>query len=367
MLREVVDAARELTRARYGAITTIDDAGAPENFITAGFPPEVHRRMADWADGVRLFPHFRDLPGPLRLPNVSAYIESLGFSSERIPVKSFQGTPMRHRGVLVGSFFLAEKESGREFTVEDEEILVLFAAQAATAVANAGTHRDEQQARADLEALVDTSPVAVVVFSATTGRVVSLNQEARRIAEGLRMPGRSLEELLEVVTYRRADGREIRLDQLSLAGELSNAKTVRAEEIVLTVPDGRSVTTLVNATPIRSPGGTVESLVVTMQDLAPLEELERMRAEFLGMVSHELQAPLTSIKGSTASVLGASESPDPAEALQFFRIIDQQADHCRSPPRRRRSPAWWSRPGTRSSAAPGDRTSRSISPRTCHR
>ena len=37
-----------------------------------------------------------------------------------------------------------------------------------------------------------------------------------------------------------------------------------------------------------------------MQDLAPLQELERMRAEFPGMVSHELRVPLTSIKGSTA-------------------------------------------------------------------
>ena len=41
-----------------------------------------------------------------------------------------------------------------------------------------------------------------------------------------------------------------------------------------------------NATPIRSEGGEVVSVVVTLQDLAPL------RAEFLGMVSHELRAPL---------------------------------------------------------------------------
>ena len=98
---------------------------------------------------------------------------------------------------------------------------------------------------------------------------------------------------------------------------------------MLSVPDGRSVTTLVNATPIRSEDGTVESVVVTMQDLAPLEELERLRSEFLGMVSHELRAPLTSIKGSTATVLGTKPGPDPAELLQFFRIIDGQADHMR--------------------------------------
>ena len=54
-----------------------------------------------------------------------------------------------------------------------------------------------------------------------------------------------------------------------------------AEEIVMQVPDGRSVTTLMNATPIRSEEGEVESVVVTLQDMTPLEELERLRAEFL--------------------------------------------------------------------------------------
>ena len=40
-------------------------------------------------------------------------------------------------------------------------------------------------------------------------------------------------------------------------------------------------------------------------------------------------SPVTSIKGSTATVLGASPALDPAEMREFFRIIDEQADHMR--------------------------------------
>ena len=69
--------------------------------------------------------------------------------------------------------------------------------------------------------------------------------------------------------------------------------------------------------------------MVTLQDLAPLEELERLRAEFLGIVSHELRTPLISIKGSATTVLDASLPPDPAEMLQFFRVINEQADQMR--------------------------------------
>ena len=101
---------------------------------------------------------------------------------------------MRHRGVHVGNFYLVEKDGGEAFTDEDEEILVLFASQAATAIANARTYRAEQRARADLEALIETSPVGVVVFDVGTGHPVSLNREARRIVESLRMPGRPAED-----------------------------------------------------------------------------------------------------------------------------------------------------------------------------
>ena len=308
-------------------ITTVEEASRPQQFLSSGITPQEHRQLREWPEGPRLFEHFRDLPGALRVADFPAYLRSLGFATDGLPYKTLQGTPMRHRGVYVGSFFLTEKEGDEEFTSEDEETLVLFASQAAAAIANARTYRDERRARADLDALVETSPVGVVVFDARSGNLVSLNRESKRIVESLHIPGRSAEDLLEVLSCRRADGREIALNELPLARVLSSSETVRAEEVVLSVPDGRSVTTLLNATPIRSEDGEVVSLVVTMQDLAPLEELERMRAEFLGMVSHELRTPLTSIKGSTATVLGGSRVFGLAEMLQFFRIIDEQAEH----------------------------------------
>ena len=327
VLHQVLESARDLTGARYGAITTLDDAGTPQDFVTSGLTEEEHRQLAEWPDGPRLFEHFRDFPGALRLPDVTDYVRSLGFSSDLLPNMTFQGTSMRHRGVHVGNFYLGDKQGGQEFTSEDEEVLLLFASQAATAVANARTYRAEKRARADLEALVETSSVGVVVFDAPTGRPVSLNREAKRIMESLRTPGRPTDDLLGVITCRRGDGREIALDRFPLSVVLSTAETIRSEEMVLSIPDGRSVTTLTNVTPISAEDGTITSVVVTLQDLAPLEELERMRTEFLGLVSHELRTPLTSIKGSTATISDPSRHFDPAEIQQFIRIIDQQADH----------------------------------------
>ena len=329
VLQEVVDSARALTASRYGAITVLGEAGQTPDFIVSGLSREEHQGLWDMPQGRAFFEYLSGLEQPLRVSNIDRHLSALNLPSflPSVPVKSLLVAPIRHQGVGVGTIFLGHDREDREFTLEDEETLVMFASQAAMAIANARRHREERRARADLETLIDTSPVGVVVFDASTGTPKSLNREALRIVDRLRNPGQTPEDLLDEVTFKRADGREASLREFPMAELLSAGETVRAEEIVLKVPDGRSVTVLLNATPIRSDGGDVESVVVTMQDMAEVEELERLRADFLAMVSHELRAPLTSIKGSAATVLGSAADLDPALVRQFFRIIEDQADH----------------------------------------
>ena len=326
VLQDVVDNARVLTRARYGIITTIDSNGVVEEFVTSGFTGSENDQLIAWSEGPRLFEHFRALRAPIRVADLPSYVDALGFSTELIRAKTFQGIPLYHRDVQVGNFFLAGKDGDQEFTATDEQLLRSFASQAATAIENARTHREERRVRADLDTLIDSSPVGVVVFNGRTGQLISYNGEARRIVEELGTPGREIEELLDIVTCRRADGRDVSLAESPMVRQLTNPETVHAEEITLSVPDGRNISLLCNATPIRAANGTVESLVVILQDLAPLEELTRLRAEIFSKVSDALRAPLIAIKGSSATALDASPRPDPNEMVHYFRIIDEQAD-----------------------------------------
>ena len=80
----------------------------------ASDPSAVERRhMADWPHGYQFFEHLRDLPGALRLADLPSYTRSLGHSGNLTLSKTLQATPMRHRGVHVGNFFLGEKAGGR--------------------------------------------------------------------------------------------------------------------------------------------------------------------------------------------------------------------------------------------------------------
>ncbi len=338
VVQRALDSVRSLTGARYGVMTLLDDAGRAQDFLSSGMSGEEAEWLWQTPGGEEIFERLGSISEPLRIPDLVGYVRSLGFAEFRLPLPTepaypFLATQMFLGNERLGNIFLTGHEGGLEFSREDEQTLVMFASQAALVIANARRHREERRARADLETLIDTSPVGVVVFDASTGNIVSINREAARIAKNLWSPplprNQSVEEVLKTVTIVRADGRKFSIDEVPMSDLLKNAETVRVEEVVLKVPHGRSVTTLINATPIFDTEGTVESCVVTLQDLTPIQNLERLRAEFLGIVSHELRAPLTAVKGSATTLIQAFDDLETAEMLQFFKIIDEQTDRMR--------------------------------------
>ena len=141
VLQEVVDSACLLSRARYGAIATIDAGGALVDFVTTGLADDELRRLTAWPEGPQLFEHLRKLPGPTRLDDLSVYAGEVGLPPDPMLSHTLCAVPLRHRGILVGTFFVSDKEGAQPFVAEDEEVLVLFAAQAAAAVANARAPR----------------------------------------------------------------------------------------------------------------------------------------------------------------------------------------------------------------------------------
>ena len=330
VLQEVIDNARHLTNARYGVIASMDNAGGLDSVLTSGTTEDEHRQLVELPGGTRTFEHFSKIPKPLRVDNYPEFAESAGLDGW-LPMTVFAGlaAPITHRGEPVGIIWLGHDREDEEFSEGDVETLVMFASQAAMVISISRMYRDEQRARTDLETLISTTPVGVAVFDAKTGATVSTNREWMRIIEALLAPGEPPENLRETLTIRRADGRELCLADVPMDQLLRAGEKVRAEEMVFSVPGGPSVTVLLNGSPILSRDGEVESLIVTMQDMTPLNEVERMRAEFLATVSHELRTPLATVRGSVSALLDEFSDMHPAEMRQFLRIILEQTDRMR--------------------------------------
>ncbi len=65
VLEEVINSARILTGARYGATTVLDHANRLEEFVTSGLTPEEHRHLAALPESEQFFSYLNDVPDPL--------------------------------------------------------------------------------------------------------------------------------------------------------------------------------------------------------------------------------------------------------------------------------------------------------------
>jgi two-component system, NarL family, sensor histidine kinase DevS len=162
VLQRIVEAAAELTGARYAALGVIDRAGrALERFLTTGIDPETHERIGE-------LPHGRGILGvlirdahTLRLHDLTEDRRSVGFPPHHPLMRTFLGVPILLRGVAYGNLYLTEKEGGEDFTAEDEEIVTAVAAQAAVAIENARLYESATRWLAQLESLTEVGNALV--------------------------------------------------------------------------------------------------------------------------------------------------------------------------------------------------------------
>ena len=138
VLQRIVEAAAELTRARYAALGVIDQSGTGvENFVTTGLDEETIRRIGDLPRGRGILGVLIKDAKPLRLAELGADPRSVGFPPEPSADEELPRSPILLRGVAYGNLYLTEKAGGEEFTEQDEELVQLLAAQAAVAIENA--------------------------------------------------------------------------------------------------------------------------------------------------------------------------------------------------------------------------------------
>ena len=329
-MREIVDWACSLTDARYGALLTFNEAGENRELVTRGIAPE-HAALIETSPRIGgLIGNLTVSDKPVRVKDIASHPDSVGFPQHHPMMTSFLGTAIRHQGRCLANLYLADKATGAEFTLDDEEIIASFAAQAAVALVNVAKYDRALHSKANLETLINISPVGVIVFNARTGQLVTHNREAERIIGDTGIPDGAWEDTLKALSFRRADGREVSLSSSPITRALRSGEIVRAEEIVIYLPDGRPVHTLVNAAPIYSMDGEVESVVVAIQDMSPLNEMDRMRSDFLSLVGNELRTPLTTIKGSIAALVDSIAASGADESRQLLRILDRQTDAMRN-------------------------------------
>ncbi len=145
VLKQIVEAAITLVRARYGALGIIGEGGSLVEFVPVGLTDDEIAAIHHWPEGRGLLGALISDPRPLRLPDIAASPNSSGFPDGHPPMRSFLGVPVRVRDEVYGNLYLTEKEGGAAFDEEDEALLVALAAAAGVAIDNAKLYEEARR------------------------------------------------------------------------------------------------------------------------------------------------------------------------------------------------------------------------------
>ena len=145
VLQLIADRVRELVGARYAALGIVDSHGAIERFVTSGITDEQRAAIGPVPHGLGLLGLIVREQRAYRIPEISKHPDSSGFPPNHPPMHSFLGLPITAKGRSVGTFYLTDKRGATEFSVEDEQLLEMFALHAGVAIDNARLHEQVQR------------------------------------------------------------------------------------------------------------------------------------------------------------------------------------------------------------------------------
>jgi signal transduction histidine kinase len=140
VLQLIVDRVRALVDARYAALGIADSKGRMERFITAGITAEERARIGPPPEGHGLLALIVREGRTLRIPDIGAHPDSVGFPPNHPPMQSLLGVPILVHGRPVGDLYLTDKQGGADFDAADERLVELFARHAGIAIENARLH-----------------------------------------------------------------------------------------------------------------------------------------------------------------------------------------------------------------------------------
>ena len=182
-LQRIVDAAAELSGAKYAALGVLDE-GVPDRrvreFVTHGVSADERLRIGAPPTGHGILGVLIDDPKPLRVDNLADHPLSYGFPANHPPMATFLGAPIRIGNRVFGNLYLTERIGGGPFTEQDTELVVALAAAAGVIIENARLYERMSRHRQWLEAAASVS--AILLGTEPRGRPADVIAEHALVA-----------------------------------------------------------------------------------------------------------------------------------------------------------------------------------------
>jgi signal transduction histidine kinase len=235
VLERIVESARELVGAKYGALGVLAEDLTLAEFITVGIDPETVAAIGPPPEGHGVLGLLIWDPKPVRMDDIAQHSSSYGFPPNHPPMHSFLGAPVLVRGQVFGNLYLSEKQGAPRFSEHDEELVVGLATVAGVAIENARLHarvrevavvEDRERIARDLHDTVIQQLYATGMSLTAALRLTEKPDVAQRVKQSIDDLDRTMRSIRSTIFALEAGDRGtggLRADVLRLVSRSENA------------------------------------------------------------------------------------------------------------------------------------------------
>ncbi len=271
-----------------------------------------------------LYPNITDemLMAAARSEEELAIARQVGYSSLML-------VPLVARGKTIGVVTFVATESGKKYTERDLALAEELGRRAGVALDNARLYNEVQQARNQLEIILQGVADGIIVYDKDS-RIIYANEAAARMTGYTSVE--DLQQSRPLEPTRRFEitdeqGRPFPLDRLThkrvLAGEREAQAIIGYTQKAGGLPERWS---LVTSSPVYNEQGEILFVITITHDITERVLAERRKDEFISMASHELKTPVTSLKGFTYVLQRRLRKQGDEQALHYLGRMDAQLD-----------------------------------------
>ncbi|HWE90512.1 MAG TPA: GAF domain-containing sensor histidine kinase [Pseudonocardiaceae bacterium] len=156
-LRQIVESARDLTDARYGAFLVFGAGNTVIKFVHSGIDDATRKLIGRSPTGQGLLRATVDSGRSLRLADMSEHPAAVGFPPHHPPMRSLLSVPVRITTGLSAQLCVTDRDGGAPFTEKDERTIRGLADVAGMAVQNAQLYERSRRRQRLLEAIEEIS------------------------------------------------------------------------------------------------------------------------------------------------------------------------------------------------------------------
>jgi len=246
-------------------------------------------------------------------PRFQDFLNEVGFTS-MITV------PLYASSSVIGVLCCFSRNSAA-FDDDDARLLLTLSSESALALEKAALYQTTLEDKNKIETIINSLTDGLMVLD-QEGRLVLANPFIARLMDLKEEDyDRNLAAICEDSSYT-IEFKDMTLEE-ALEVVLSSGQSSKNEMVIDTEPP---IIFQVFWVPLADVEGKVAGAVILLHDITDFVELDRMKSDFISIVSHELKTPLTSIKGFVRLIAAERVGPVTEKQRHYLDVVLKQTE-----------------------------------------